>query len=118
MTVPERATANSPGLHVFLRSWRKSRNMTLEMLAGQIGSKVSTISGWETGRRQMDLEDLNKLAAHYGVHPAALLFAPDEAELILARMQAASTIARRMDPEAASEWLALGKRLAPPDPSE
>ena len=57
-------------LHVHLRSWRKSRKLTLEALAEQMGSKVSTLSGWETGRRILDLEDLQKLALYYGVHPA------------------------------------------------
>jgi transcriptional regulator with XRE-family HTH domain len=98
-------------VNIFLRAWRKSRKLTLEALAEQIGSKVSTISGWETGRRAVDLEDLAKLAAAYGVHPAALLFDPGEAVGKISKMQTASALVEQMPPDAADEWLAMGKRL-------
>ena len=60
----------------------------------------------------MDLEDLVRLAAAYGVHPAALLIAPDEANETVSRMQDACTLAERMPPEVADEWLAMGRRVA------
>ena len=85
--------------------------MTLEQLAEQTGSKVSTLSGWETGRRAVDLNDLAKLADAYGVHPAALLFAPDDAGPKVKRMQEASTLAEQMPDDAAADWLAMGRRI-------
>lgn len=99
-------------LNVYLRAWRRSRNLTLEALAERMGSKVSTISGWETGRRSVDLDDLAKLAQAYGVHPAALLFAPEVSADKVNRMQTASSLVEQMPGEAADEWLAMGRRLA------
>lgn len=60
----------------------------------------------------MDMEDLEKLASFYGVHPAVLLLAPDEGPKFEA-MRRASSLAERMGPEAAEDWLRMGKRLAP-----
>lgn len=110
--MPDPTPSPSAPLYKYLRAWRKSRKLTLARLAEAIGSKVSTIQGWETGARHVDLEDLGRLANHYGVHPAALLFAPDDAAGKVSRMQRASTIAERIEAEAAEEWLRLGQRLA------
>ena len=101
----------SPDMHIHLRSWRKSRGLTLAALADAIGSKTSTLAGWETGKRQVDLKDLAELAGFYGVHPAALLFEPQGADDKVRRMQRASTLAERMPDAAANEWLSLGERL-------
>lgn len=96
----------------FLRLWRKSRKMTLERLAEQMENAVSTISGWETGRRTMDMEDLRKLAAIYSIHPAALLMDPDAAEGTVTRMQRAAGLAGNMSDDQAERWLALGEDVA------
>jgi len=104
-------------LHIHLRAHRKIRRMTLERVANAIGIKINTLSGWETGARAVDLNDLEKLAGFYGVHPAALLLAPEEGPRFEA-MRQASSIAERMGPEAAQEWLALGQRLTPLKPDE
>lgn len=84
--------------------------MTLESVAALIGSKANTISGWETGSRQVGLDDLKKLAEAYGCHPAALLFAPPGGE-DFERMKAASEMLANMTAEAADEWLAIGRRI-------
>lgn len=89
--------------------------MTLERVANAIGIKINTLSGWETGARAVDLNDLDKLATFYGVHPAALLLAPEEGPRFDA-MRQASNMAEQMGPDAAKDWLALGQRLLPKPP--
>ena len=94
-----------------LRLWRKSRKLTLAALAEQIGSKVSTISGWENGDRAVDLEDLRRLAKFYGVPTAALLAAPEEGVPMSERMIRAAGKAANMTEQDADEWLRLGDRF-------
>jgi transcriptional regulator with XRE-family HTH domain len=105
-------TGPSSSLHVFLRAWRKAAGLTLEQLENKIGSKANTISGWETGNRTVDLDDLKKLADTYGVHPAALLFAPPGGQEF-DRLREAAGLLQEMDGSAAAEWLAIGRRIVP-----
>ncbi len=100
-------------LHMHLRAHRKLRNLTLEDVAAGVGVKFNTVSGWETGKRKLDIGDLEKLASFYGVHPAVLLLAPEDGPKFEA-MRRASQLAERMGPEAAEDWLRMGERLAPP----
>lgn len=65
----------------------------------------------------MDLNDLEKLSKVYGVHPAALLLAPEDGPKFDA-MRKAPNIAEQMGPDAAKEWLSLGERLVPKPPGE
>lgn len=94
-----------------LRAWRKARKLTLEKLAEQTGYAVSTLSGWEKGNREVGTEDLVRLAAFYGVHPAALLMAPEDAGPKISRMIEASGLAERLEDDKADQWLALGRTL-------
>jgi transcriptional regulator with XRE-family HTH domain len=98
-------------LHLQLRAWRKFRGLTLEQVQNRIGSKVSTISGWETGGRTVDLDDLKKLAEVYQVHPAALLFAPP-GDRHFKDMRDASLLLTSMTEKQAAAWLAMGAELA------
>jgi transcriptional regulator with XRE-family HTH domain len=98
-------------LHTYLRAWRRSKRLTLERVAELIGSKNNTISGWETGARGVGLDDLKRLAAAYGCHPAALLF-PPEKEQEYASMRKAADILAALTPEAAQEWLSIGERIS------
>ena len=91
--------------------------LTLEQLANKISSKVSTISGWETGHRTVDLDDLRKIADVYGVHPSLLLFAPPGTDDLI-RMQEAAALMAKMSPEDAAEWLRLGGRFTAKPPAE
>ncbi|MFT9360716.1 helix-turn-helix domain-containing protein [Acetobacter okinawensis] len=102
-------------LHIHLRAWRKHRGLTLEQTANMIGSKPNTISGWETGGRKVDLDDLKKLADAYGVDPAALLFAPPGGPKFEA-MKEASNLIEDMSPEHAKAWLELGKAIVSKKP--
>lgn len=107
----EAMSGPSTDLHRHLRAWRHSLGLTLEQVANAIGSKVNTISGWETGKRAVDLDDLKRLADRYGVHPAVLLYAPAGSPQ-LERVNAASELAAKMAPAAADVWIAMGKQLA------
>lgn len=98
-------------LHIHLRAWRKHRGLTLEQVASLIGSKINTLSGWETGNRGVDLDDIKKLADAYNVHPAALLFAPDDADGYDA-VRLVMELASEMTPEARAAWLAVGRQMA------
>jgi transcriptional regulator with XRE-family HTH domain len=100
----------TPGLHRHLRAHRKVRRLTLEQVANDIGIAVSTLSGWERGERAVDLHDLEKLAAHYGVPPIVLLAAPEDSPKAQA-MRRAAQIAEQMDADALNDWLRTGERL-------
>lgn len=101
-------------MHIYLRAWRKRRGLTLEALADLIGSRANTLSGWERGNRAVDLNDLNKLAKVYGVHPAALLMAPEDHDRT-EKMRAAADLVARLPEDAAAAWLAIGRRMVKPD---
>jgi transcriptional regulator with XRE-family HTH domain len=62
--------------HQYLRAWRQRRGKTLADVSRRIGSKVNTISGWETGNRRVNLDDLSRLAEIYEVSAADLLRPP------------------------------------------
>lgn len=109
--MPKRRPDNPHDVYKFLRLWRKKGRYTLKVLAERLEVGISTVSGWETGARQVDLADLVKLAAVYGVHPAALLLAPEEAGPTLSNMQEAGALVKDMDADAAAEWLAVGRRM-------
>ncbi len=99
--------------HQHLRAWRKAASLTLEQVGNIIGSKVNTISGWETGARTVDLDDLTKLAEAYGVHPAALLFAPPGGPKF-ERLRDADSILDGLDEDTARLWLEMGQKLRAP----
>lgn len=100
-------------LHIHLRAWRHHRRLTLQVVADKIGSKINTISGWETGTRTVDLDDIAKLADAYGVHPAALLFAPDD-QTQFETMRDVLNLVADMPPAVRETWLRLGQQLKAP----
>lgn len=110
-TDPHHHAGMSTRLHVHLRAHRKMRGMTQEQVANILGIRNSTLSGWETGSRTLDLEDIENLAKVYRVHPAALLMSPAEGERF-ETMRLASHVASRLDSETVSEWIRLGQKLA------
>lgn len=121
LRMPKRSrpiSAETKAAQANLRLWRKSRNLTLAALAEQIGSKTSTLSGWEKGVRAVDLEDLRQLAAFYGVPVAALLLVPKEGGPMAGRMARAAGRAAKMTEADAEEWLKLGERFETKTPPE
>lgn len=97
-------------LHIHLRAWRNSLGMTQEHVAARIGSRNNTLSGWETGERKVDLDDLKKLAEVYGTHPAALLFAPPGGAQF-DNMRRAERVLASLDPEGTELWLQSGRKM-------
>lgn len=104
----------SSTLHIHLRSWRRHKGLTLQNVANIIGSKLNTISGWETGGRTVDLDDINKLAEVYEVHPAALLFAPNDPTRFEAMRDVLRTLETLNDEQRAA-WLEMGRQLSKRD---
>ena len=113
MTSQTLSKQSSYTTHHHLRAWRHAFALTQEQLGNRIGSKVSTISGWENGTRRLDLADLERIAEAYGVHPALLLFAPAGSQHFEA-LQAVNNLWEQMDPETFRDWLAAGRRMVPP----
>lgn len=56
-----------------LRQLRKERGLTQAQLAAILVSGESTISQWENGRRQIDIETVERLASFFGVSVDYLL---------------------------------------------
>ena len=50
-----------------LKTLRKAKGLTQEQLAEAIGTTRATIAGYETGRRNPRLPDLQKIAEFFGV---------------------------------------------------
>ncbi len=62
-----------------IRELRKSRKITMKQLGEAIGLAESTISHYETGKRQPDNEALLKLGEFFGVPVGYILGAEDRA---------------------------------------
>lgn len=56
-----------------IRELRKQRGITMKQLGEVVGLAESTISHYETGRRQLDNETLLKLSEYFGVTVGYLL---------------------------------------------
>jgi transcriptional regulator with XRE-family HTH domain len=66
------------GLGPAVRRLRRGRGLTLEELAGEVGTSVAHLSRLESGGRQFSLEGLLRVAAALGVEADELLAAPEE----------------------------------------
>lgn len=61
-----------------IRSFRKSRKMTLEELSRKINKCKSTVSKYEKGEISLDMDTLYDIAKALGVHVEQLLWRPPE----------------------------------------
>ena len=95
----------------YLAAWRKEKGLKQEQVANILGVDKSTIHRWETGKRAVDINDLNRLAAVYEVDPVALLLSPNDASLAR-QLTEARAILERISPEAGERWLATGRDIA------
>lgn len=66
-----------------IRAMRKSRQMTQEDLAKAIGQSPSSITMYETGRREPDFETMEALADVFNVPLASLVAGEDQLARIL-----------------------------------
>ncbi len=69
---------------LMLRELRKKNGFTMKELGVEIGVAESTISQYETGKRQPDYETLLKLAEFFGVSTDTLLRG-EQKELVLSK---------------------------------
>ena len=101
----------APSLHQYLSLWRSKKGLSQEQVANILGVNKSTVHRWEMGKRAVDLADLERLAAIYGVDPVALLMAPDNVDLA-AKLSRAKTVLETIPDEAAERWLGTGSDIA------
>lgn len=57
-----------------IKRLRSQNSMTQEMLAQKLNVTRQTVSGWETGRTQPDIETLDRLATVFGVEIEELIY--------------------------------------------
>lgn len=99
------------GLHRHLTAWREKRGLSLEKVGELVNHNKSTISRWENGKQNVDLVELQKLAAVYGVDPLALLLSPDDVALAT-RLTQAKDILQAVPADVAERWLQTGVDIA------
>lgn len=63
-----------------IREVRKAHNMTMKQLGAEIGLAESTISQYETGKREPDYETLLRIGDLFGVTVGYLLGAEEQKE--------------------------------------
>ena len=107
---PPARTGISSSLHLHLKAHRRAHGLTQTELAQKLGVALNTVSNWETGKSDVHLSEVEKMAKIYGVHPAALLMAPEEYPKFLA-MQRACSLAAKLPDEQARDWLKMGEHL-------
>jgi transcriptional regulator with XRE-family HTH domain len=105
-----------------IRRLRRERGMTLEELAGEIGTSGAHLSRLESGGRQPSLEGFLRVAAALGVEVDELLTAPEEPEPDKVVRGASALVYERgglrfqfLIPEAGPEGLAAVKIVFPAD---
>lgn len=92
-----------------LRSLRRSRGITLQALARELGVHFTTVSSWERGRSEPEFALLEKVAGRLGVGVSELLESPERRRRRL-RLRVWSP-ARWRDFKARTEGLQLAQAL-------
>lgn len=75
--MPTRIGPRRP-LRLYLAEWRESRGLSQEQLGGRLGVTDVTISRWETGRRQPDLNAQAAIAEALDIDVFDLRRHPDQ----------------------------------------
>jgi transcriptional regulator with XRE-family HTH domain len=121
----DRIGALIEGLGPAIRRVRRERGLTLEELAGEVGSSVAHLSRLESGARQPSLDGLLRIAAALGVEVGELLEAPEEPGPGTVVRGATSPVYeggglrfQPLVPEAGPEGLTAVKVIFPADRSE
>ena len=63
-----------------IKAARKQRGMTQRELAQKVGISVNSLSRYETGERQPNIETLSKIAEALGVDPVEITYGKQEKE--------------------------------------
>ena len=79
-----------------IRTMRKSRDMTQEDLGNALGQSASSITMYETGRREPDFETLEALADIFNV-PLAYLVSDNSSTEYIPRTEESRTLAKGID---------------------
>ena len=79
-----------------IRTMRKSRGLTQEDLAKAIGQSASSITMYETGRREPDFETLESLADIFNI-PLAYLVSNNSSTEYIPRTEESRTLAKGID---------------------
>lgn len=79
-----------------IRTMRKSRDMTQEDLGNALGQSASSITMYETGRREPDFETLEALADIFNV-PLAYLVSDNSSTDYIPRTEESRTLAKGID---------------------
>ena len=79
-----------------IRTMRKSRGMTQEDLGNALGQSASSITMYETGRREPDFETLEALADIFNV-PLAYLVSDNSSTEYIPRTEESRTLAKGID---------------------
>jgi len=75
--MPTRIGPKRP-LRLYLAEWREHRKLTQETLAGRLGVTHVTVSRWETGKRQPDLNAQAAIAEALDIEIMDLRRHPDQ----------------------------------------
>ena len=62
----------------YIRQLRMANHLTQEQLAERLHVTRQTVSAWETGKAQPDLEALERIAAALGTEPIQLIYGPQQ----------------------------------------
>ena len=95
-----------------IRTMRKSRNMTQEDLAKAIDQSASSITMYETGRRQPDFETLEAMADVFNVTLGSIVSGETRIEtpIFIPDTQKFSHVVQYMTPEEYDELLDIFKK--------
>lgn len=63
---------------IYMVEWRDKRGLTQQQLADRIGTTKESISRWETGKRQMNVEILAEVAHALDIDVPDLFRSPDQ----------------------------------------
>ena len=75
--MPPRIGPKRP-LRLYVAEWRAQRGLTQQKLADRLSTTDVTVSRWETGARQPDLNAQAAIAEALGIHPFDLFRHPDQ----------------------------------------
>jgi len=102
------------GMPLYLREWRQAARLTLVQVADRIGQHFTAVQKWEVGVNAVDMRDLERLAAIYGIPPVAFFYHPEDREQA-ERLARAHKVLANVPADKAEKWLVTGEAFLPPE---
>lgn len=93
-----------------LRAWRRASSLTLQEVAGRLGTTHTTVLRYEKGEVKVPADTLRLLAEIYGCTPAELEVDPKDRDRGK-RVHDAIQLAKSLPPELNERWLEIGRLL-------